>query len=275
MREGGTTITGTALEVASPQEIQELQARQEAEFDSDLFSTPILKIGQALTKEVAEGNAEKGEFINTLTGEGLGDKLEFIVSYYQKGRFAVDRKTNRAFVAFGGLIPQAWEDLVGAEFVDTPFSEYPDAEETYKQRVNNKEIEWGKGPLVSTTHNFTGLIVVEPLAGSDDEAELQPVRLSLQRTNVPAAKKWATLLKSLRNKSFWDRAFDLGTYNKEFATGSAYLLNVRLGRETNADEKAQAVELAQAVAAGRVEDNSAEAAIDAPTAPKAEGALDV
>src|SRR5690349_14744664 len=125
-------MTSTDLAVATPEELQLLQEQQASEFDSDLLQTPILKIGQPLTREVSNGDAEAGEFINTLTGEGLGDSLGFIVSYYQKGRFAVDRDTNRAYVAFGATIPDAWEDLVGAEFVGTRFDEHPDAEETYK-----------------------------------------------------------------------------------------------------------------------------------------------
>lgn len=264
-------------DLLSPEELAALQAQQEAEFDSDLFQTPILKIGQPLTREVQSEQAEAGEFINTLTGEGLGDKLGFVVAFYQKGRFAADRDTGRAYVAFGDTIPEAWGDLVGESFVGTPFTEYPDAEEKYKERVNAKEIEWGKGPLVSTTHNFTGLAIASPVEGSDEEPELQPVRLSLQRTNMPAVRKLLTLKKaSLRNRPFWDKVFDLSTEKKQFDRGSAHLLNVKLGRDTTPDEKAAAVELAQAVAAGRVSDNqTAAATADKPVEPDAKGGLGI
>jgi hypothetical protein len=200
-----------------------INAAQEDDIDSDLLTTPILKIGQPLTREVQDELAEVGEFINTATKEGIGNKVDFIVAYYQKGRFAADRDTNRAYVAFGNTIPDHWADLVGEEFVGTPFSEYPDAEETYKKRVNAKEIQWGKGPLVSTTHNFTGYALVEnPETG---EVEPQPVRLSLQRTNVPAVKDWVSLKQTkLRNRPWWDRVFELSTYKKSFDKGTAYLL---------------------------------------------------
>jgi len=261
----------------SPEDLAALQAQQESEIDNDSFQTPILKIGQPLTKEVRAEQAEAGEFINTLTGEGVGDKIGFIVSYYQKGRFAADRDSGRAYVAFGDTIPEAWEPLVGDQFVGTRFDEYPDAEETYKERVNNKEIEWGKGPLVSTTHNFTGFAVVSPVEGEGDEPELQPVRLSLQRTNMPAVRKLLTLKKaSLRNRPFWDKVFDLSTSRKQFTKGTAFLLEVKLGRDTTSDERAQAVELAQAVASGRVTDNAATAAADERGAePEAKGGLGV
>lgn len=271
----------TSTDVAVPEQeaaLAALQEQQEQEFGDDLqLQTPILKIGQPLTREVQNEEAEPGEFINTVTGEGVGDKIGFIVAYYQRGRFAADRESGRAYVAFDSVIPEAWGDLVGEEFVGTPFAEYPDAEETYKDRVNKKEIEWGKGPLVSTTHNFTGLAVVSAVEGSDEPDELQPVRLSLQRTNMPAVRKIITLRRSvLRNRPFWERAFELSTRKKDFDRGSAYLLEVKIGRETTADERTEAIELATAVAQGRVSDNQAsESVADKPAEPKAEGGLDV
>jgi hypothetical protein len=271
------TETGTDVATLDPQELEALQAQQEEEFGDDLFQTPILKIGQPLTREVEAEEAEAGEFINTLTGEGIGNKVGFIVAYYQRGRFAADRDSNRAYVAFDSTIPPAWADLVGDEFVGTPFAEYPDAEERYKARVNAKEIEWASGPLVSTTHNFTGLAIVSGVEGSDEADDLQPVRLSLQRTNVPAVKKILTLKKAtLRNRPFWEKVFDLGTYKKPFDKGSAHLLSVKIGRDTSAEERAAAVELAQAVAAGRVSDNAEAAAKgDGPVEPDAKGGLAV
>jgi len=245
-------------------EYEALMAQQDSEFDSDTLQTPILKIGQPLTKEVQAEQAEPGEFINTLIGEGIGDSIEFIVCYYQKGRFAANRDTNKAYVAFGDLIPEHWEELVGPAFVATRFDEHPDAEETYKERVNNKEIEWGKGPLISTTHNYTGFALVE--VGGDVDAEMQPVRLALQRTNMPAVRKINSLRHTfLRNRPFWERTFNLSTEKKTFPKGTAYLLSPKLGRQTTAEERLAAVELAQMVRAGRVTDNQeSDSAVDTP-----------
>jgi hypothetical protein len=272
-------MSSTDVATVDQQAELDLLQQQEQEFDADLFQTPILKIGQPLTREVAAGDADAGEFINTLTGDALGDKIGFIVSFYNKGRFAAPKQgplKGRTFVAFSNEIPEAWEDLVGAEFVGTPFAEYPDAEEQYKERVNRKEIEWGSGPLISTTHNFTGLAVVSAPEGSDEPDELQPVRLSLMRTNMPAVRKWITLKRSLRNKPFYERVFDLSTERKEFTSGVSHLLNVRLGRATTADEKAEAFALAQAAAAGRVQSNEAQAeAGNVATEPDAKGGLSV
>ncbi len=269
-------MTSTDLEKRSPEELELLKA-QDAEFDNDSFQTPILKIGQPLTKEVQDESAEPGEFINSLTGEGVGDKIGFIVAYYNKGRFATD--DGRAFVAFDANIPEAWSDLVGEEFVGTPFTEYPDAEEQFKNRVNAKEIEWGKGPKISTTHNYTGLAVVSAPEGSDEAEELQPVRLSLQRTNMPAVRKLNSIKRAvLRNRPFYDVVFDLATYKKDFGRGSAYLLNPKQGRTTTPEEREEAYNLALAVQGGRVQSvgESDEGGPSAPVAePKSEGALDV
>jgi hypothetical protein len=250
-------------------EYKDLFDAQENEFSDDAVQTPILKIGQPLTKEVQAEQAEPGEFINTLTGEGLGTEIPFVIAYYQPGRFMADRETNKAFVAFGDTIPEGWADAVGEQFVGTRFDQHPDAEEVYKERVNNKEIEWGKGPAISTTHNYTGLVIVED--------ELQPVRLSLQRTNMPAVRKINSLKKmSLRDKPFFYRVFDLKTERKAFARGTAFLLVPSLGRETTDEERMAALELAKAVRAGRVQDNqTGESAVDKATAPDAKGGLGV
>jgi hypothetical protein len=253
----------------------EIARQQEEEFDNELFVTPILKIGQPLTREVEQEQAEAGEFINTLTGDTYGKNVEFIVAYYNKGRFAADRDSGRAFVSFDQTIPANWADLLGEEYVGTPFSEHPEAEEGSRARLNRKEItEWGKGPQISTTHNFTGLAIVPGVEGEEDD--LAPVRLSLQRTNVPAAKKLLTLKRAmLRGKPFWDVVFDLSTYKKSFSQGSAHLLNVKQGRTTSAEERQAAVELAQAVSLGNIRSNEDEAvAGDAPVEPDAKGGAD-
>lgn len=269
-------MTSTDVVVPQAEELELLARQQEDEFEvgDGLFTTPILKIAKALTREVQSGDAEAGEFVNTLTGVGIGESIEFVVAYYQRGRFAADRKTGRGFVAFTANIPAAWGDLVGDEWVDTPFTEFPDAEERYKARVNSKEIEWGSGPLVSTTHNFTGLAIVPGLEG-DDEDDLQMVRLSLKRTDMPSVRKIMSLKKGMmRNRPFWDRAFQFGVYKKDYDLGSTFLLTVKLGRETTAEEKALAIELAQAVTAGRVSDNQA-SNVEKSEAPDAKGGLDV
>jgi hypothetical protein len=258
------------------EELDALLASQEDEMaDDGSISTPIIKIGQGLTREVQEGEAEAGEFIDSLAGEGLGTKIDFIVAYYQTGRFAADRDTGKAYVAFGPTIPANWADLVGEEWVGTAFDEHPDAEEKYKERVNAKEIEWGKGPKISTTHNFTGFALI-PSVDPDEPDEMRPARLSLQRTNMKAVRDWKSFKKTrLRNKPFWDLVFNLSTAQNKYLRGVAYNLVVKPGRATDAEERMAAAELARAVAAGRVRDNSATSADESAPAPADNGGLAV
>jgi hypothetical protein len=263
--------------------LAELREAQEEEFEGERVQIPILKVAESLTREVQDENSDisPGHFVNSATGQSLGREVDFIVAYYQKGRMAVDRTTNRTYVAFTETIPERWADLVGESFVGTPFAEYTDAEEQYKARVNAKEIQWGKGPLISTTYNYTGLVLVQERDELDqpveDSFELQPVRLSLYRARKQGHDKIRQLkAMSLRPpKMFWDRVFHLTTQRKDFASGPAHLVIPTLTRPTTEDEKQIATELAIAVRAGRVQDNSDDALKGERVEPEAKGGLAV
>lgn len=256
-------------------------AAQEDVLEQDSFQTPILKLGQPLTAEVRAGDAEAGDFINSLTGENLGNAIEFIVSFYQRGRSARDAKTGDYYLAFGDTIPVTWEPLVGEEFVGTPFTEFPDAEEVYRERVNAGDIEWGKGPLVSTTYNYTGHVIVPQVEGDDSPPQMQAVRLSLQRSNKKSADKIGSIKRSLlHGKPFWDKVFLFGTQEDPKSSYGNYILVPKVGRDTNAEEREQAKALALALMGGRVtvkgEEDDPQAGGSSDSEPQAaEGALAV
>lgn len=265
--------SATALELAE-QAAAAVAAAQAQEYDDEPLQTPILKIGQGLTREVSEGDAEVGEFINTLTGNSLGTAVEFIVGFYQKGRFASDQKSGRAFTAFDSTIPATWEPLVGAEFVGTPFAEYSEAEEKFKEAVNENLREWDNGPLVSTTWNYTGLVLVPAEDDDAEEGEIdyQPARLSLKRIDKPAHRKLQTLLRAvLRNKPPWDAVIRLETHGRDFGRHTAYTVNpanVKIVRKTTSDEKLLASEVATAAMQGRAQSAGADEHLaDTPAAP--------
>lgn len=254
-----------------------LMAQQEKEMGEVRLQVPILKVTQSLTDEVKKGDAEVGEFFNTLTSESYGDAMEFIVAYYQPGRAASHKASGRYYVAIGtDLIPESWSDLVGEAFVGTRFDEHPDAEEVYKRDVNNGVKEWGSGPLISTTYNYTGLAITPGLEGEEEE-EPMPVRISFLRTTKAAHEKLMTLKKAtLRNRPFWEVVFNFSTSEKTFGRHSSYIVNVKKGRAATPAEQALAFEIAQAVALGRVSDNSEAAeAVDQQVAPDANGGLAV
>jgi hypothetical protein len=251
-------------------------AQQQGEFTPGDVNVPIMKVGQALTREVEEGSADAGEFINSLTGEGIGKNVGFIIAYYAKGRAGSEGPGERYYTSNDpDIIPAHWADFVGEAFVGTRFDEYPDAEETFKERVNAKEIEWGKGPKISTTHNYTGLVLVSPTEDEDEDPEPMPVRLSLKRTDMSAVRAINDLFRyKMRNQPFWARVFDLSTVKKT-GKGTYYNVAAKLGRETTDIEREMALDLAMAVTAGRVQDNSDTSNPDEKVAPKAEGALGI
>lgn len=263
-------------------ELAAIAAQQEASIDQEDLTVPMMKVAQALTREVKDGNAVPGEFVNTLLGEGVGTKIGFIIVDHSKGRVAEDKKAKRYYVSNDFYtIPDSWKDFVGEAFIGTRFDEHPDADETFRAAVNNEERQWESGPPIKTTHIYTGYAVVPAEEGSEDEFELQPVRLSIKVSNR-SAKETISAINSLKNlklrgKPFWDRVFDLSTKEQSFGGGDAYVINVKLGRQTTEDERQAAMELYQAVQAGRVQDNAEEAESAAATkvAPDAEGGLAV
>lgn len=279
VEKAGSKEVGQAANAA---EIQALLDQQEQEFVGDTYQTPILKVCQSLTTEVKSGDAEEGEFLNTLTGDSLGNEVDLIIAYYRKGRTARDRVTSQYFVGPFDTIPAHWADLhiddrttIGdAGFVGTPFSEFPEAEEQFKKRVNAKEHAWGKGPIVSTSYNYIGLVIVPALADDpDDEDRLEPVQLTLQRSNKSAADKIGTIKRAqLRQKPFWENVFHLSTTERNFKGGDSYVVQAKLGRPTTGTEREQAMALAMAAQGGRTVANDSDDP-DATAAPKDTGGL--
>lgn len=140
--------------------------------------------------------------------------------------------------------------------------------------MNAKEREWGSGPLVSTTHNFTGYVIL-PGLDPEDEEQLMPVRLSLKRTDVPAAKKFISLKKMLRLRAFWDITFDLTTTAKASGRHESFIVQVKAGRPTTDEEKLLASQLAVDTAAQRVQAEGDDVASPAAEPSTPEGALGV
>lgn len=222
----------TDLEVLSPEE-EALIAANQAEVDAAEFVIPILKLAQPLTDEVTSGDAKAGEFVLALTGESFPAPVEFVVAGKGKGRFRPGRKGERTLVAYDTpTVP--WKD---DPHFGQPFAEHPDAEEQYKAAVDRGDIEWGSGPPIQTTFNYTGYIV-----GTD-----VPVRLSLRRTSSPAARKWNTLLDAVLRGRYWDQVFTVGSEQQKNDQGAFYVVTVSPSRKTSPEEKKAAISLATAL----------------------------
>lgn len=231
------TVDETETEIVeiSDEEAALIAENQAADADAD-FIVPIAKLAQPLTEEVTNGDARPGQFILSLTGETFEPGFEFIVAGKGKGRFKPGKDGARTLVSYDSLVvPESWGD---DPFVGQPFSEHPDAEEQYSKRVEAKEIEWGKGPAIQTTYNYTGYIV-----GSE-----VPVRISLRRTSAPAARKIDTLLGAVMGGQFWAKPIIIGSEQKKNSQGAFYVVTASLGgRTTTKEERQKAVKLAGAM----------------------------
>lgn len=212
-----------------------LAAQNQAEANPDEFQIPLLKVAQPLTAEVSDGLASPGDFVLSLTGESFGPEIEFVVAGKSKGRFkpAVKGDRNsRTLVADGPIC-----NWPGDPHYGEPFTEHPDAQEQYSKRVNEGQQEWGSGPPIQTTANYTGFVV-----GSD-----VPVRLSVRKTNKHAngvVRKWDTILDAVLRGNYWQQVFTLSTTQEQNASGDRYyVLNVKQGRPTTPQEQVQAVKL--------------------------------
>lgn len=253
-------------------EVQAIMAQQEADLGDVTLQVPILKLAQALTKEVKEGDAEPGDFVNTLTGESYGDTVDVVVAYYQRGRSATTPDGRYLVSINEDLIPASWADLWekdGEQWVGTRFDEHPDADEKYRESVQKQEREWGRGPLISTTYNYTVLVVGE-------EGDPMPARISFKRATKSAHDKIQTLRAArLNGKPFWDKVFTLSSATKSYGRNDTFIVNVKESRDSEVDERQRATDLAIAVTGGRTADNSETAGVETRVEPDAEGGLEV
>lgn len=229
-------MTSTEIAPTAPADIigTDAEAELSREAGSGLDEQPVLpliNLSQGLSKVVQEGEVPIGHWFNALTGHDYGEKLEIIVAFKTKGRFYSDDEAG-SFVAFGDVAPANWPE----RFAGRRFDELPDAEETYKERVNREEIEWGKGPPIQTTWNFVGFV-----PGED-----QPVRLSFKSTARAAARKihsitdWAP--------SLWANVVNLSVRKTTNKRDQDYYVPVAAqGRSTEPEERQRAVALAQTI----------------------------
>jgi hypothetical protein len=208
-----------------------LVAGVKSNFDQNDLILPQVRLTQPLSRAVQEGDAQAGEFVNTLTGENYGSEFDLVIASYFKGRFYSDDEGG-AFVAAGDVAPENWPE----KYAGQHFTDLPDAEEQYKAAANAGQHEWGGGPPIRTTYNYVGVIVSEG-------AERVPVRLSLQRTSTPTARKINSIIDMSRAP--WDKTFHVEAEQRESKGRSYHIVDVKVGRPTEADERAVAVELAR------------------------------
>lgn len=236
--------------------------------DVSEMTVPMLKIGQSLTREVTEGDAQPGDLIHSVTGEVYGKSVQLIVVDSFKGRAWRNPEDRSFHVANRGEVVVPWEEhsCFGQHFTDCP-----DAEEQYRARVQANEIDWGKGPGIATTYNFIGLILHE-----DGQIDQIPVRISLMKSAAKEGRNWQTILRL--NRAPWDVVFELSTSMTRNKAGEPYTaVKVRQLRRTSDEEKLAALEVAQAIHTStvRYDDALEEETPVMPSQPEASGGLEI
>lgn len=236
--------------------------------DADDFVIPRLKVGQSLTSEVVEKEAEVGDLIHSLTGYVYGTSVELIVVRAFKGRSWRNPKDNSYRATNGPELIVPWEDH---PCYGQPFVECPDAEEQFRAAVRRNERDWGKGPGIATTFNFVAL-----LFGPDGELENFPVRISLERAAAKEGRNWSTMLNIARAP--WDDVYELSTTQARSKAGQPYTaVRVKRSRSTEDEERRVAVEWAQRLHDANVayEQESDDMEVAPPAPEPATGGLDV
>lgn len=223
----------------TPEEEADLAARATADVDAGVV-LPLLKLTQQLSREVTDDDLPSGHFVNSLTGADYGESVELIVVYGYKGRFFTKKGDPNTYIADGEVAPDNWPE----EYAGQRFADIPDAEESYKERVNaDEDAKWGSGPPIQTTHNFIGFV--------PDEERIVPVRLSLKSKGAKAGQKIGQITK-LALHAPWHNVISLGRSAETDAQDRPYyVVNARRGRETTPEERQAGIAMFREVEAAR------------------------
>jgi hypothetical protein len=232
------TTDSTALEPLSAEE-EALVASVKGKFDRKDMILPQIRLAAALSRSVQDGDAKAGDFVNTLTGENYGTSFPLVIVDYFKGRLFNDDSTNDTYVTMDEIAPDNWP----AQYAGQPFVDIPDAEEQYREWANQDGNEWAGGPPIVTTHNYVGFV-------ADETALDIPVRLSIKKTSTPTARKINTLLDVSRAP--WDKVFQIESVGREAKGHKFHIVEAKIERAADADERRKAVELATALQSATV-----------------------
>jgi hypothetical protein len=203
--------------------------------------TPRIDIRQGQSKDVPAG-VELGDFYNTITGVSYGTRIEFLVIEAHKGRFLGGKRSPDGKTYAAGdvvTVPDHWPE----QYAGRVFSELPEAQEKYSEAANAGQIEWGKGPAIVDSFNFTGFIT----KADGEDVEPFPVRFSIRASNGPnrkAGSKAGALLRGLPN--LWSKALVFASDEAQNKGGDEFYVTVveGYGDEPTVDQRKAAVEAA-------------------------------
>lgn len=173
---------------------------------------------QSLSSEVETGEAKSGQIVESLSGSAF-DKLEVIPLSMFKSRVLFDSENRKG----GPLCRSVDEKLEHGSNSPDPASN----NECLKCRFSK-----GFPSACSLVYNYPCIrpeqVGIAPL----------PSLLSIMKSSTNSAQKINTFaINSIPRKPFWFYVWEISSKSKSFKKGTAYILEVKMARETTAEER--------------------------------------
>jgi len=159
---------------------------------------PRAKLAQGTTREVKEGTAQIGHFINSISGQDYGDSIEFIASTLLKQRFK--------FTSDGMFDCVSFDLVTGSKHGSCGDCNYKEF-----QTENGEKKE--RGPECGTVFAYLGIIV------KGEDFIDGPLVFGISGTSTPIAKRLNTIFKMAKCNR-WERRISFSSVLKEDGNNS-------------------------------------------------------
>lgn len=188
----------------------------------DKLKIPRLKLAQDLTDEVKKlGVAKPGDFINNLTLENHGTRIEVIACLQTMSRNKwIDFKDG------GGIDCRSRDGLIGEKYGSCLKCEFAS---NWSKNQKGQTVP----PSCSEQDNFILM----------DRSTMQPLLFAFTKSGASAGQKLVSMLACLReNEPIWSRAFVIESKNKAYGATSCFVPTVSLSPQNPTDIEMEAAE---------------------------------
>lgn len=192
-------IKAESTAVARPAYIKEsTQGTEDIEVQHILL--PYCKLVQPMTEEHTEKNVPLGHFVNSITGQDYGEKIDFICLFAKPGwqLYEVDEKGKQG-------------KLIARKFA----SDFLPSINPAAIKDDMKEWNHGKPPVAVETYLFVGVVNGEDLCA-----------LYLKSTAAPAGKRLNTML-VMRNEAAFAKHYEFTAHKETNDNGIFFVPDVR------------------------------------------------
>jgi hypothetical protein len=189
-------VVAPTSHIVTPDEMYGLEGLERED-----ITLPRIKLAQALSDEVSNGNASPGDWLNTLSGQSYGTSFEFIPISVWKSRtyFAENRDDSPICRSADGFTSV-------------------DGHKCKIECPHNRAWEWNDGmpPLCTLGYNYLVIPIVDPF----------PAITTLMKTSFKAGKALNTLLVAARCPA-WHWVYEFYSVKESNSRGTYYVAAVR------------------------------------------------